>query len=139
MLAKDVMQEGRRNKLNRRVVVTGLGVISAIGTGKDSFWESLKAGRSGIRKINSFDCSSYKCQIAGEITEFDPCDFMPAQTARRIDRFAQLAVTAARLAVIDAELDIAQEKPGAIGIILGTSVGTLCYAESRSHSFMKKA
>lgn len=138
MLAKDVMQEGRRNKVNRRVVVTGLGVISAIGTGKDSFWESLKAGRSGIRKINSFDCSSYKCQIAGEITEFDPCDFMPAQTARRIDRFAQLAVTAARLAVIDAGLDIAQEKPGAIGIILGTSVGTLCYAEQQIALFYEK-
>jgi 3-oxoacyl-[acyl-carrier-protein] synthase II len=138
MLAEDALQEERCNKVNRRVVVTGLGVISAIGTGKDSFWESLKAGRSGIRKINSFDCSSYKCQIAGEISEFDPCDFMPAQTARRIDRFAQLAVTAARLAVIDAGLDIAKEKPGAIGIILGTSVGTLCYAEQQIALFYEK-
>ncbi|HEY6999915.1 MAG TPA: beta-ketoacyl-[acyl-carrier-protein] synthase family protein [Candidatus Binatia bacterium] len=138
MLAQDAMQEERCNKVNRRVVVTGLGVISAIGTGKDSFWESLKGGRSGIRKISSFDCSSYKCQIAGEITDFDPCDFMPAQTARRIDRFAQLAVTAARLAVIDAGLDIAREKPGAIGIILGTSVGTLCYAEQQIALFYEK-
>jgi 3-oxoacyl-[acyl-carrier-protein] synthase II len=142
MLAEDVMQEERCNeegcKVNRRVVVTGLGVISAIGTGKDSFWESLKSGRSGIREINSFDCSSYKCRIAGEITEFDPCDFMPAQTARRIDRFAQLAVTAAKLAVIDAGLDIAQEKPGAMGVILGTSVGTLCYAEQQIALFYEK-
>ncbi len=138
MLIQDAMQNRQCSKGNRRVVVTGLGVISAIGIGKDSFWESLKVGRSGIRKINSFDCSSYKCQIAGEITEFDPCDFMPAQTARRIDRFAQLAVAAARLAASDAGLEIAREKPGAIGLILGTSVGTLCYAEQQIAMFYEK-
>lgn len=135
---QDAIQDRGCSKINRRVVVTGLGVISAIGTGKDSFWESLKVGHSGIGKIKSFDCSSYKCQIAAEISEFDPCDFMPAQTARRIDRFAQLAVTAARLAVTDAGLDIAREKPGAIGIILGTSVGTLCYAEQQIAMFYEK-
>ena len=93
------MQNREFDKGPRRVVVTGLGVVSAIGIGKELFWDSLRLGRSGIREITSFDTSSYDCQIAGEITEFNPDDFMPAQTARRIDRFAQLGLAAARLAV----------------------------------------
>src|SRR5580765_5609748 len=132
------MQNREFDKGPRRVVVTGLGVVSAIGIGKELFWDSLRLGRSGIRKITSFDTSSYDCQIAGEITEFNPDDFMPAQTARRIDRFAQLGLAAARLAVSDAGLDIAREKPGVVGIILGTSIGTLCYAEQQIALFYEK-
>jgi 3-oxoacyl-[acyl-carrier-protein] synthase II len=132
------MQNRESDKGPRRVVVTGLGVVSAIGIGKELFWDSLRLGRSGIRKITSFDTSSYDCQIAGEITEFDPGDFMPAQTARRIDRFAQLGLAASRLAVSDAGLDIAREKPGVVGIILGTSIGTLCYAEQQIALFYEK-
>ena len=108
------MQNREFDKGPRRVVVTGLGVVSAIGIGKELFWDSLRLGRSGIRGITSFDTSSYDCQIAGEITEFNPDDFMPAQTARRIDRFAQFGLAAARLAVSDAGLDIAREKPGVV-------------------------
>ena len=132
------MQNRESENGPRRVVITGLGVVSAIGIGKELFWDSLKLGRSGIRKITTFDTSSYDCQIAGEITEFDPGDFMPAQTARRIDRFAQLGLAASRLAVSDAGLDIAREKPGVVGIILGTSIGTLCYAEQQIALFYEK-
>ena len=122
----------------RRVVITGLGVVSSIGIGKESFWDSLRAGRSGIRQITSFDFTSYDCQIAGEISDFDPADFMPAQTARRIDRFAQFGLAAARLAVNDAGLDVAREDAGTVGIILGTSIGTLCYAERQIALFYEK-
>jgi 3-oxoacyl-[acyl-carrier-protein] synthase II len=132
------MQSGAAKQDNRRVVVTGLGVVSAIGVGKEPFWDSLSAGRSGIGKITSFDASSYDCQIAGEIKDFDPCDFMPTQTARRIDRFSQLALSAARLAVADSRLNIGGEIPGAVGVILGTSIGTLCYAEQQIALFYEK-
>jgi 3-oxoacyl-[acyl-carrier-protein] synthase II len=122
----------------RRVVVTGLGVVSAIGIGKESFWGSLRSGRSGIKKITSFDASSYDCQIAGEISNFDPTDFMPVQTGRRVDRFAQFGLAAARLAVADSELDIGREEASAVGVILGTSIGTLCYAEEQISQFYEK-
>ncbi len=130
------MQKSKKGE--RRVVITGLGVVSAIGLGKQSFWDSLRAGRSGIRQITSFDITSYNCQIAGEVSDFDPGDFMPAQTARRIDRFAQFGVAAARLAVEDAGLDLAREGAGTVGIILGTSIGTLCYAERQIALFYEK-
>jgi 3-oxoacyl-[acyl-carrier-protein] synthase II len=130
------MQKSKQGE--RRVVITGLGVVSSIGIGKESFWDSLRAGRSGIRQITSFDFTSYDCQIAGEISDFDPADFMPAQTARRIDRFAQFGLAAARLAVNDAGLDVAREDAGAVGIILGTSIGTLCYAERQIALFYEK-
>ncbi|MGH9857369.1 MAG: beta-ketoacyl synthase N-terminal-like domain-containing protein, partial [Acidobacteriota bacterium] len=77
------MRKGEGRVCDRRVVVTGLGIISSIGIGKEAYRNSLKAGRSGIRKITSFDTSSNSCQVAGEITDFEPSDFMPAQTARR--------------------------------------------------------
>src|SRR6266545_4596175 len=91
---------------NRRVVLTGLGIVSSIGVGKDQFWESLRSGKSGIKKIALFDVSNYPCQIGGEISDFDPLSFMPAQLARRIDRFAQLGLSAATLAIDDARLSI---------------------------------
>jgi 3-oxoacyl-[acyl-carrier-protein] synthase II len=122
----------------KRVVITGLGIVSAIGIGKEAYWDSLRAARSGIRKITSFDVSSYPCQIAGEIEGFDPIDFMPTQVARRIDRFAQLAVAAARLAVGDGYVRTYDSKSGELGVILGTSVGTLCYAEQQIALFYEK-
>lgn len=122
----------------KRVVVTGLGVVSAIGIGKDMFWESLKAGRSGVKRISTFDVSSYSCQIAAEISGFDPVDFISLQQARRIDRFAQMALTAARLSIRDACLNVDGKNQCSIGIILGTSVGTLCYAEQQIALFYEK-
>ena len=115
----------------RRVVITGLGVVSAIGVGRDAYWESLKEGRSGIKKISSFDTTSYPCDVAGEITDFDPADFMTTQQARRIDRFAQLAIAAAKLSIDDAGLEITPANQSSVGMILGTSLGTLCYLEQQ--------
>jgi 3-oxoacyl-[acyl-carrier-protein] synthase II len=115
----------------RRVVITGLGVVSAIGVGRNAYWESLKEGRSGIKKISSFDTTSYPCDVAGEITDFDPADFMTTQQARRIDRFAQLAIAAAKLSIDDAGLEITPANQSSVGMILGTSLGTLCYLEQQ--------
>lgn len=132
------MSASNGERRDHRVVVTGLGVVSAIGIGKDIFWQSVKAGKSGIKSISTFDVSSYPCRIAGEISGFEPADFMPLQQARRIDRFAQLAVTAAGLSIQDARLKVNSENQCSIGIILGTSVGTLCYAEQQISLFYEK-
>jgi 3-oxoacyl-[acyl-carrier-protein] synthase II len=132
------MSTSNGKRRHHRVVVTGLGVVSSIGIGKDLFWQSIKAAESGIKNISTFDVSSYPCRIAGEISGFEPADFMPLQQARRIDRFAQLAVTAARLSIQDARLKVSRENQCSIGIILGTSVGTLCYAEQQISLFYEK-
>ena len=132
------MRNGESTPHGRRVVITGLGVVSSIGIGKDAYRKSLKAGRSGIKGITTFDTSSNNCQIAGEITDFEPSDFMPGQTARRIDRFAQLGLAASRLAIMDSSLNIEDEDPQRIGVILGTSIGTLCYAEQQIALFYEK-
>src|SRR5262245_27396154 len=123
---------------HRRVAVTGLGVVSAIGIGKDTFWQSIRLGKCGIKKISAFDVSSYSCRVAAEVSGFEPGDFMPSQYAKRIDRFAQLAVSAARLSMEDAHLKINSENQCSIGVILGTSVGTLCYAEQQIALFYEK-
>jgi 3-oxoacyl-[acyl-carrier-protein] synthase II len=120
-----------KESVGRRVVITGLGAVSAIGIGRNAYWESLRQGRSGIKKISSFDTTSYPCDVAGEISDFDPADFMTTQQARRIDRFAQLAIAAARLGVDDAELDVGLINQCSVGMILGTSLGTLCYLEQQ--------
>jgi 3-oxoacyl-[acyl-carrier-protein] synthase II len=122
----------------RRVVITGLGAVSAIGIGRDAYWESLKQGRSGIKKISSFDTTSYPCDIAAAISNFDPADFMTIQQSRRIDRFAQLAIAAAKLSVDDAELDLTTANQTSVGLILGTSLGTLGFAEQQFAILMEK-
>jgi len=88
----------------RRVVITGLGVLSSIGIGKESFWNGLKAGRSGIKPITSFDASTFSSRIAGEIRDFDAANFFSHEVVRRIDRFGLMGLTAVKEAVADADL-----------------------------------
>lgn len=122
----------------RRVVITGLGVVSPIGIGQDAYWDSLKHGKSGIKRISSLDASSYPCKIAGEIPEFDPVDFMPAQLSRRIARFAQLGLAAARLAVEDAGSGVLSAPKEQSGAVIGTSLGTLSFAEQQFTIYYEK-
>jgi len=80
--------------LNRRVLITGIGVVSPVGIGKEKFWQALINGQSGIDTIKKFDVSSYDSQIAGEIKGFNGDDYLPRKDARRMDRFSQFAVSA---------------------------------------------
>ena len=109
--------------MSNRVVITGLGVISPVGTGKDVFWKSLLEGKNGIDKITRFDASEYKSQIAGEVKDFDPADYMDKKEAKRIDRYAQFAVAAAKMAVEDAKLDLEAEDCDRIGTFVGSGIG----------------
>src|SRR5512136_750484 len=95
----------------RRVVVTGMGVVAPNGIGIEKFWDSLVHGRSAIRKITHFDASSYPCQIAAEVSDFDPTDYMDSKTAKRLARFAQFALAASHMAVRDSKIDFTQEDP----------------------------
>jgi 3-oxoacyl-[acyl-carrier-protein] synthase II len=132
------MNNGHSTTEQRRVVVTGTGIVSSSGIGKEAFWESLRSGRSGIKKLTSIDTSSYPCQIGGEITDFDPVSFMPAQVARRIDRFAQLGLAAAVLALEDSRLKTIETEKSRIGTVIGTSLGTLSFAEQQFTIYHEK-
>ncbi|HME95929.1 MAG TPA: beta-ketoacyl-[acyl-carrier-protein] synthase family protein [Methylomirabilota bacterium] len=106
----------------RRVVITGLGVIAPNGIGKDTFWQNLVAGKSGIDYITAFDPSPYPCHVAGEVRDFDPKAFMTARRAKPMGRFSQFAVAATRLALEDAKVNIDTTLSSSTSIFYGTSI-----------------
>ena len=105
-----------------RVVITGLGAITAIGYGKEAFWESLKAGRSGINRVEKFDPSPYPTQMAAQLNGFDFSPFIDPKWSRRMDLTSKLAVSTAKMAVADAKLDLATEDTNRIGVVVGTAM-----------------
>jgi 3-oxoacyl-[acyl-carrier-protein] synthase II len=108
---------------SQRVVITGLGLITPLGNDVPTTWEALLAGRSGAGPITQFDCSQFKTRIAAEVKDFDPNLYMDRRDARRIDRFAQLAVVAAQQALSDAGFDMAQHDPRRVGVLIGSGIG----------------
>lgn len=109
--------------LSKRVVITGVGAITPVGIGKDIFWQSLIDGKSGIGKITRFDASDYATQIAGEVKDFDPTQYIDKKEAKRMDRCTQFAVASAKMAFDDAGLDLDKEDRSRIGTIIGTGIG----------------
>jgi len=124
--------------MGERVVVTGLGVIAPNGIGKDDYWASLKAGKSGIVQITRFDVSPYPTHIAGEINDFEPGKYISKKKAKFMSRFAQFALAASRMAIEDARLDLARENRYRAGVALGTAVGGLQIAEEQCEIFHEK-
>ncbi len=111
------------DNLRQRVVITGLGVVSPVGIGKDAFWDAVVQGRSGIDWIEGFDTSDLYCRIGGQVRDFDPTQYMDAKEAKRAGRFSHFAVAAARLAVADAGLNLDDGfDPYRAGAIFGTSL-----------------
>jgi 3-oxoacyl-[acyl-carrier-protein] synthase II len=121
-------------KKSHRVVITGLGVVSPIGIGKDAFWENLIAGRSGVDYITAFDPSPYPCQVAAEVRGFDISRFMTSKAAKKLSRCSQLSVAAARLALEDSHLAtpfaVGTQR---IGVCFGTSVSGMADIGENSH------
>jgi len=118
----------------RRVVITGFGCVTPIGIGRAAFWESLKTGKSGIRRIESFDASGFSVQIAGEIPEFDWQAQLNPKDRQHVPRTVPLALAAAREAVADSGLEPAQlsdEEKGRFGVVLGTGGGGLAFTEKQ--------
>ena len=109
--------------MRRRVALTGVGVVSPIGIGRDAFWAGLMEGRSGVRRITAFDPTPYETQIGGEVPDFDPGAFMDRKEVRRNDRFVQFALAATLLALDDAGLRITPHNADRIGVIIGSGIG----------------
>ena len=115
----------------RRVVVTGLGVVTSIGHNVDDFWAGLVAGRSGIRRVTLFDPSTFASQIGGEVRDWDPAQHMDPKEARRNDRYTHFGFVAARQAVTDSGLETAKEDGDRIGVIIGSGIGGMHTYESQ--------
>jgi 3-oxoacyl-[acyl-carrier-protein] synthase II len=111
--------------MNRRVVITGMGLVSPLGVGKETFWRALVEGRSGIRRLTRFDPEGYACQIAGEIPDDSYLECIEPKKRRRMTHVAQLAVASAQMALDDAGLNPSWPNPYSAGVIIGTSVGSL--------------
>ena len=109
--------------MRRRVALTGVGMITPIGAGKDAFWASLMEGRSGVRRITAFDPTPYETQIAGEIPDFDPSTYMDRKEVRRNDRFVQFALAATRLALDDGGFAVTPKNAERVGVIIGSGIG----------------
>src|SRR5437667_10169933 len=103
---------------DRRVVITGLGVASPIGIGKDRFWEALIAGKNGIGPITAFDTSDYPCHNGGQVSDFDPLEYMSPETVKRIGKASQFAVATSKMAIEDAGLT-GRLDPDRTGVTMG--------------------
>ena len=121
----------------RRVVVTGVGCVTPIGTGVEGLWDGLRARRSAVRAITRFDPSPFRSRIAAEIPDFHPLDFLEARRARRLDRYSQLAVVAALLALRDAALDLGREDRDRVGASMGSALGGVGYAEEQVAAYAR--
>ncbi|MEW6606299.1 MAG: beta-ketoacyl-ACP synthase II [bacterium] len=125
--------------MKNRVVVTGMGVVTPIGIGKEEFWNNVVAGKNGVRRITLFPVEDYECQIAGEVTDFDPNLYMEKKDLRHTDRFAQFAIAATKLAVEDAKIDLpGNENPDCIGVYIGSGIGGLATIENEHKVLLAK-
>lgn len=111
--------------MNRRVVITGLGVISSIGIGREEFWDSLIKGKSGISPVSSFDTSNHFTHKGGEVRDFNPADFIPAEKLKSYSRASQLALASAKLAMQDAHLSLKDMSHLETGICIGITSGSI--------------
>lgn len=116
---------------SRRVVVTGLGVVTSIGHDVDSFWASLLAGRCGIQRVSLFDPAEFACQIGAEVRDWDAAQHMDPKEARRNDRYTHFGFVAAKQAVKDAGLDFAREDGDRVGVMIGSGIGGMYTFESQ--------
>ena len=123
----------------RRAVITGLGPITSVGIGRDGFWDGLRAEKSGVRRVSSFDSSIFNAHCAAEIPDWAPEEFFPPHRLKRLDRYAQFSVASARLALEDAGIEWSRDNPQhRIGVSFGTALGGIANAESEHAHFLKK-
>ena len=123
------------NASKRRVVVTGLGVVSPVGIGVDTAWANIVAGKSGITRITKFDPSNFSSQIAGEVKDFDVSQYLPAKEARRMDTFIQYGLAAAIEAVKDSGIEATEENAERIGVSIGSGIGGLGLIEETNDTY----
>lgn len=121
-----------------RVVVTGLGAVTPIGNNAGDLWNSLIHGKSGVDKIAVFDPHQFTCHIAAEVKNYVPTDSIPLKESRRMERFAQFAVSAAKEAIKDSGLDMTKEDPYEVGVLVGSGIGSLRIIEETHSIYLTK-
>src|SRR5213592_4015562 len=122
----------------RRVVITGIGPITPIGTTRDGFWTGLQEQRSAVRSVSRFDPSQFRSHNAAEINDFVPTDHLDHKRAKRLDRFAQFSVVASQMALDDANLDLSKEDRERVGANMGTALGGVSYAEGQLAAYLQQ-
>ncbi|MFH1190188.1 MAG: beta-ketoacyl-ACP synthase II [Candidatus Omnitrophota bacterium] len=120
----------------KRVVITGLGVVSPIGDSIELFWKAILEGKSGVRRLSCFDPEYFVCKIAAEVKDFNPIQYLSPKEIKRMDRFVQFAVVSAKLAMIDSKLDLSKEDPTRIGVMIGSGIGGLHTVEAEHRQFL---
>jgi 3-oxoacyl-[acyl-carrier-protein] synthase II len=126
------------NRQNKRVVITGLGAITPIGNNLAEYWDGLLQGRNGVGKITLFDANQHACQIAAEVKDFDPSQYLDKKEAKRMDRFAQFGVCASKHAIADAKFVIDDLNADQVGVLIGTGVGGLKVMEDQNENLLTK-
>ena len=121
----------------RRVVITGIGALTPIGTGAEGLWEGLKRRESAVQKISRFDPSPFRTRIAAQVNDFEPTDYMDRQRVKRTERYAQFSIAASRMAIEDAGLDPAAEDPDRVGVLMGSALGGVAYGEGQFTSYVQ--
>lgn len=124
--------------MSRRVVVTGMGAVTPIGIGVENFWNGIKNNQVGIQIIDRFDLTEFKAKVAAQVNDFNPKDYMDPKSAKRMDKFCQYAVAAAKEAVEDANLCMENEDPYLVGVSIGSGVGSLEQAEVNAIKLKEK-
>ncbi|HET6781724.1 MAG TPA: beta-ketoacyl-ACP synthase II [bacterium] len=122
----------------KRVAITGLGVISPVGIGKDRFWNALMEGRSGVDRISRFDASGFDSKIAAEVRDFDPADYMDKKEIRRNDRFVQFAYAASRMALDDSGFSITPQNGTQVGVLIGSGIGGATTWEEQHRTLLER-
>ncbi len=124
--------------MRRRVVVTGIGCLTPIGIGKEEFWSSLLAGKSGVNYITKFDTTDYPTKIAAEVKDFNPEDYIDKKEMKKMDRFTQFAVAASKMAMEDAGLNSESLEAERFGVVLGTGIGGIGTFEEQYQRLLEK-
>ncbi len=125
--------------MERRVVITGIGVLSPIGNRLDTFWQNLIAGNSGIQVIDAIDTTEFDCKIGGQVNDFDPAPFFTSpKDARRADRFTQLGVAGAKIALDDSGVDFDRTDRDRFGVMVGSGIGGLSTLEKQHGTLMNR-
>lgn len=125
-------------KSRKKVVITGMGIISPIGIGKEEYWKSLREGKSGAGIVSYFDITNYSVKTACEVKNFSPENYIEKKKIKRMDKFVQFAVAAAKMAVEDAKIDFSKENPGRCGVIAGTGIGGMLTIEQQAKVLAEK-
>lgn len=124
--------------MKKRVVITGLGVVTAVGVGVDEFWNNIINGVSGIDRITLFDTSNFEVKIGAEVKDFDPSQYMDRKEVKRADRFVHFAVAAAKMALADSGLEINEANAENIGVVIGSGIGGIKTFEDQARICAEK-